>query len=154
MDKELKSTRFIFSAEPSLIARIDEWRRQQEDIPSRAEAIRRLVRLGVDGGAPQAVVATVPASLPAFSPEVEAQIEHYRVQRPYLANRDEAVTDLIERALEDRDLPENMIELRANIFDAVKALAGDKTPTAMIHEMLDYAIRGYHARTEGEADKG
>lgn len=30
------------------LAEIDDWRRAQEDIPSRAEAIRRLVRAGLD----------------------------------------------------------------------------------------------------------
>lgn len=36
---------------PQWLAMIDEWRRHQPDIPSRAEAIRRLVEKGlVDGG--------------------------------------------------------------------------------------------------------
>jgi len=32
----------------SFIAAVDGWRRQQPDIPSRAEAVRRLVVLGID----------------------------------------------------------------------------------------------------------
>ena len=48
MDKELKSARFILSLEPSLLARVDEWRRGQPDIPSRAEAFRRLLEVGLD----------------------------------------------------------------------------------------------------------
>jgi hypothetical protein len=32
---------------PPLLSRIDEWRRVQADIPNRAEAIRRLVELGL-----------------------------------------------------------------------------------------------------------
>ncbi|WP_019831082.1 hypothetical protein [Sphingomonas sp. PR090111-T3T-6A] len=43
MSTELKSVRFIFSAEPSLLARVDSWRRKQADLPSRAEAVRRLL---------------------------------------------------------------------------------------------------------------
>jgi hypothetical protein len=43
MPGELKSVRFIFSAEPSLLARVDNWRRKQADLPSRAEAVRRLL---------------------------------------------------------------------------------------------------------------
>lgn len=31
----------------SVLAEIDDWRRQQPDLPSRAEAIRRLVELGL-----------------------------------------------------------------------------------------------------------
>ena len=33
--------------EPEALARIDDWRRKQTDLPSRAEAIRRLVELGL-----------------------------------------------------------------------------------------------------------
>lgn len=44
MSVELKSVRFIFSAEPSLLARVDNWRRKQADLPSRAEAVRRLLQ--------------------------------------------------------------------------------------------------------------
>jgi len=43
MSVELKSVRFIFSAEPSLLTRVDNWRRKQADLPSRAEAVRRLL---------------------------------------------------------------------------------------------------------------
>jgi hypothetical protein len=43
MSVELKSVRFIFSAEPSLLVRVDNWRRKQADLPSRAEAVRRLL---------------------------------------------------------------------------------------------------------------
>lgn len=34
--------------QPDLAAPIDEWRREQADLPSRAEAIRRLVVKGLD----------------------------------------------------------------------------------------------------------
>jgi hypothetical protein len=43
----LKSMRFIFSAEPLLFERVDEWRHRQPDVPSRAEAIRQLVEIGL-----------------------------------------------------------------------------------------------------------
>jgi hypothetical protein len=43
MTKEKKTARFIFSAEPSLLARIDKWRARQPGLPSRAEAVRRLI---------------------------------------------------------------------------------------------------------------
>lgn len=33
--------------QPELAAPLDEWRRQQQDLPSRAEAIRRLVEIGL-----------------------------------------------------------------------------------------------------------
>jgi len=43
MTREKKTARFIFSAEPSLLARIDKWRAKQPGLPSRAEAVRRLI---------------------------------------------------------------------------------------------------------------
>lgn len=43
MPKEKKTARFIFSAEPSLIAKIDKWRAKQPGVPTRAEAVRRLI---------------------------------------------------------------------------------------------------------------
>jgi hypothetical protein len=44
---EPKTDRFIFSAPPSLIRRLDDWRRRQDDLPSRAEAVRRLIEEGL-----------------------------------------------------------------------------------------------------------
>jgi hypothetical protein len=38
-----KSTRFEMRAPVEWLKRLDDWRRQQSDIPPRAEAIRRLV---------------------------------------------------------------------------------------------------------------
>ena len=43
MAKELKTTRLQMVVEPSLIELIDRFRRDQIDIPSRSEAIRRLL---------------------------------------------------------------------------------------------------------------
>lgn len=43
MVQEKKTARFIFSAEPSLLAKIDKWRAKQSGLPSRAEAVRRLI---------------------------------------------------------------------------------------------------------------
>jgi len=41
------SNRLELRATDSWLHRVDEWRRKQTDIPSRAEAIRRLVELGL-----------------------------------------------------------------------------------------------------------
>jgi len=43
MADELLSVRFEMRATDSWIKLVDDWRRQQPDLPSRAEAIRRLV---------------------------------------------------------------------------------------------------------------
>lgn len=51
MASPLKSTRFILSVSPDWLDTVDEWRRQQPDIPSRAEAVRRLVDLGLNRSA-------------------------------------------------------------------------------------------------------
>jgi hypothetical protein len=47
MSEEEQSERFQMRVSPSFLKAIDEWRRKQSDIPSRAEAIRRLVELGL-----------------------------------------------------------------------------------------------------------
>lgn len=38
-----KTERFEMRLDPEMIERIDRWRREQPDLPGRAEAIRRLV---------------------------------------------------------------------------------------------------------------
>ena len=42
-----KSERFEMRLELEAVAAIDEWRRKQPDLPSRAEAVRRLIELGL-----------------------------------------------------------------------------------------------------------
>ena len=39
---------FQMRSSEEFLRRIDDWRRQQDDIPSRAEAIRRLIELGLE----------------------------------------------------------------------------------------------------------
>ncbi|MCE2580763.1 hypothetical protein LDL36_20390 [Komagataeibacter sp. FNDCR1] len=45
---EQKPTRFELRLPPALGDQIDEWRRQQPDLPTRAEAARRLIQLGLE----------------------------------------------------------------------------------------------------------
>jgi metal-responsive CopG/Arc/MetJ family transcriptional regulator len=45
---ERKPTRFELRLPPEMGDEIDEWRRQQADLPSRAEAARRLIQLGLE----------------------------------------------------------------------------------------------------------
>lgn len=47
MEHELKSIRFNMVIAPSQVAKIDAWRKAQDDIPSRSEAIRSLVDAGL-----------------------------------------------------------------------------------------------------------
>jgi hypothetical protein len=42
-----KMVQLMIRATPDMIARLDDWRRVQPDIPGRAEAVRRLVELGL-----------------------------------------------------------------------------------------------------------
>jgi uncharacterized protein YfbU (UPF0304 family) len=48
---EPKSERFEMRLDPTTIERIDQWRSEQDDLPSRAEAVRRLVAIGVTSDA-------------------------------------------------------------------------------------------------------
>jgi uncharacterized protein len=43
----MKTERFEMRLDVESVERIDEWRRKEPDLPSRAEAIRRLVDLGL-----------------------------------------------------------------------------------------------------------
>lgn len=45
-----KTASFQMRVSPDWLETIDDWRRQQPDIPSRAEAIRRLVDKGLEAG--------------------------------------------------------------------------------------------------------
>ena len=47
MSNEEQTERFQMRVSPSFIRLIDDWRRKQADLPSRAEAIRRLVERGI-----------------------------------------------------------------------------------------------------------
>lgn len=49
MKDEMKSLRLQMVITPSQVAEIDAWRKVQADLPSRSEAIRRLVELALKG---------------------------------------------------------------------------------------------------------
>ena len=46
-DKAKKESRLEMRVDETWLKRIDDWRRQQDEIPSRAEALRRLTDLGL-----------------------------------------------------------------------------------------------------------
>lgn len=48
MADEKKDQRIPIMMTASEVGRVDEWRRNQPDLPSRAEAIRRLIEIGLD----------------------------------------------------------------------------------------------------------
>ena len=48
MDDMANDRTFQMRTTDEFLRRIDDWRRLQEDLPSRAEAMRRLVELGMD----------------------------------------------------------------------------------------------------------
>jgi hypothetical protein len=84
---EEKTERFEMRVPPSFLKAIDEWRRRQADLPSRAAGIRRLVELGltvkITAKKPSAACAVRAKELatkaiekiidPAAPPEVRAQ---------------------------------------------------------------------------------
>jgi metal-responsive CopG/Arc/MetJ family transcriptional regulator len=47
---ERQTERFNMKASPEFLARLDQWRRKQPDLPNRSEAIRRLVEAGMKQG--------------------------------------------------------------------------------------------------------
>jgi len=60
MTDELKTIRFNMVVTPSLVSMVDEWRKSQKGLPSRSEAVRSLVELGL--------------SAPSFAPDVAAGV--------------------------------------------------------------------------------
>jgi len=50
---ERKPTRFELRLPPELGDAIDQWRKEQSDLPPRAEAARRLIELGLKASAGQ-----------------------------------------------------------------------------------------------------
>ena len=55
----LKSERFELRLDEEGLARIDEWRRRQPDVPARAEAMRRLMEVGLARSSPDAKHASI-----------------------------------------------------------------------------------------------
>jgi hypothetical protein len=47
MKETEKMVQLMIRAAPDMIARIDDWRRVQPDLPNRAESVRRLVEIGL-----------------------------------------------------------------------------------------------------------
>jgi len=52
-EKQPQPMRFELRLPAELGVAIDDWRRQQPDLPSRAEAVRRLLELGLAAPAPK-----------------------------------------------------------------------------------------------------
>jgi hypothetical protein len=46
-------TKLLIGFDDERLEAVDEWRRKEKDLPSRAEAIRRLVELGLNAPAPK-----------------------------------------------------------------------------------------------------
>jgi hypothetical protein len=44
---ERQTARFNMKTSPEFLARLDQWRRKQPDLPNRSEAVRRLVEAGM-----------------------------------------------------------------------------------------------------------
>jgi hypothetical protein len=51
MDAMVRGKRVEIKAHPPLVAAVDAWRRDQPDLPPRAEAIVRLVEIGLEAEA-------------------------------------------------------------------------------------------------------
>ena len=156
---ENKSHMLRMRVSPSWLSEIDEWRRREADLPSRAEAIRRIIEIGKklntdegqraqgDGDAPSA-----PAPSLDFPQYLLDQIEEYRSIRPFLETTDAAIRDLIEQGLEYADPPETLVQLGEDDVRAIRQLANGKSVEDMARQMIDYAIRAYRAKAEGDSD--
>jgi hypothetical protein len=68
----LNDKQFQMRASDEFLAKVDNWRREQPDIPGRAEAIRRLVEIAL-GGKPKVIVSTVPLKKPPVKGQARAR---------------------------------------------------------------------------------
>jgi hypothetical protein len=161
-----KNHPFQMRVSPEWLDIIDNWRRKQADIPSRAESIRRLVSESLDkstsAGVPPPAAAPIPMVVPALdlADEIRVQIETYRASRPFLENMDQAIIELIEGGLMRENPCENEIILDDPMLEQVKRFANGLSVAQIVHEMLGYAARAYNARDQeraairGLADEG
>jgi hypothetical protein len=72
MPKPLKfPTKLLIGFDDEAIKAIDDWRREQEDLPNRSESVRRLVAIALRTRAP--VVATVRGTVKRATKRKEAE---------------------------------------------------------------------------------
>lgn len=128
---DLKTKRFEMVASERWVAAVDDWRRIQPDLPSRAEAIRRLVEAGLQGGSTEAEAPTVWDMVTALY-EADPQ---WRENYGWEANKTvgEAIEDLraIARKRTLFDALEHAVDLSFNESPAaepIKALLARITP--------------------------
>ena len=57
---DIKDRVFQMRASEEWLRRVDDWRRKQDELPPRAEAIRRLVDLGIKASEAEASPSTAP----------------------------------------------------------------------------------------------
>lgn len=83
MASPLKSTRFILSVSPDWLDTVDEWRRQQPDIPSRAEAVRRLVDLGLGEKPKPDIAAGAANAISKVSQQIAGKNDDRKITQPH-----------------------------------------------------------------------
>lgn len=160
--------RFEMKAPSEWLERIDQWRGKQPGIPPRAEAIRRLVDQGLRGaynaGTPSSDCVSVPDAIPepplplagpAFASEplapqlppleipapMREKIGEYRDTRPWFANDDEAIFDLIKRGLELAEGRDDLVELDEEQVRQLRYLYPQGELGPIISRMVGEAIR-------------
>ena len=81
MADELKDIRVPVMMTATEVAAIDAWRRKQEDLPSRSEAVRRLVELGLKADTKALALNAVDPPRPSPSTEADAAMDLRRMGR-------------------------------------------------------------------------
>jgi len=122
-----KSTRFGIRVNKEFFGELDRWRRRQDDLPSRAEAIRRLVSDAVYGPSPRLAAEAMTI---AFLSSIDRPIDEERLQR---FERD--VLDHVRRVADEYDVDqpippgaalEHYVELIQEVTPAYEASLVDR----------------------------
>lgn len=144
---ELVGTRF----QPDLLHKIDSWRATLPDIPTRPEAIRRIVQVGLTE--PSALPAPKPVDPPvmeehpphAIPAELVTAIERCRASRPFLETFDDAVSYLLEQGLDALNPPDELVILDHETYQAVRTFANGMDTADAVERLLLQALAGWRA---------
>lgn len=152
-----------------LLDSLDKFRESEADRPSRTEALRRVATSFLqvrNQMIPPSSDAPTPVPLAMVAADIDTAIKsdlpQYLIKRlkvfceskPYLATRQDALVLLLEDALDrlEEYPPHDRIFLDTYQLEDIKRFAQHRPLDEQVHEMLDYAIKGYLARMEFEKE--
>lgn len=140
--------RFEMVAPQEWIRRVDDWRRNQSELPSRAEAIRRLVDIGLSANdvapAKQPRIGGLEQALAEFFAENPGRFHDLGFDQPIAAGE-------AAKAVLANDLRLN-VHQAIQLFEMVSDSPGDTPIKRRLSQLLDTLMRLAGARTPSEME--